>query len=111
MKPSKYFLVTLEWSNGFISHSVCRGNRVDGEKKNIESLTNVKSSSFTEIEQHEYEGFWTGDFRPQGLSSGSKRTSKVPKAPKGPQFSSLETFFNNTEVSNERTKRTRRNRK
>ena len=108
MKPSKYFLVTLEWSNGFISHSVCRGNRVDGEKKNIESLTNVKSSSFTEIEQHEYEGFWTGDFRPQGLSSGSKRTSKSIK---GPQFSSLETFFSNTEKSNEQSKRTRRNRK
>ena len=105
MKPSKYFLVTLEWSNGFISHSVCRGNRVDGEKKNIESLTNVKSSSFTEIEQHEYEGFWTGDFRPQGLSSGSKRTSKTP------QFSSLETFFTNTEKPNGNQKRTRKNRK
>ena len=108
----KYYLATLEWDNGFTSHSVCMGNKLEGEKKHIAELTHVKNSTFTEIEQHEYSGFWTGDFRPQGLSSVSKRTSKAtPKAPKGPQFSSLETFFNNTEVSNERTKRTRRNRK
>ena len=105
----KYYLVTLEWDNGFTSHSVCMGNKLEGEKKHIAELTHVKNSTFIEIEQHEYSGFWTGEFRPQGLSSVSKRTSKA--TPKGPQFSSLETFFNTPEKTNEQSKRTRRNRK
>ena len=104
----KYYLVTLEWSNGFTSHSVIMGNRMAGEKQHIANLTYVKNSTFTEIEQQEYSGFWTGEFKPQGLSKVSERTSK---APKGPQFSSLETFFSNTENTNEQPQRTRRNRK
>jgi hypothetical protein len=104
MKQPKYYLVTLEWSHGFTSHSVIMGNRLEGEKQHIASLTYVKNSTFTEIEQHEYSGFWTGEFKPQGISKVSERTSTDPKPiekqskkPKGPQFSSLETFFNNAE--------------
>ena len=105
----KYYLVALEWKNGFKSHSVVMGNRLEGEKQHIAKLDYVINSSFHEIEKHEYETFWTGEFKPQGLSKVPERTSepepkeipkspaKDPKKPKGPQFSSLDTFFTNTD--------------
>lgn len=106
----KYYLVVLEWRDGFKSHSVVMGNRLEGEKKHIAKLDYVVNSSFHEIEKHEYEKFWTGEFKPQGLSKASKRTPKSEPKPKGPQFSSLDTFFTNTEKPNGRPRKTRNNR-
>ena len=102
----KYYLVTLEWSTGFTSYSAIMGNRLEGEKQNIAKLSYVKNATFDEIEQHEYQKYWTGEFKPQKSSSGSERTSKeVPKSSKGPQFSSLDTFFTNTEKPTGKPKR------
>jgi hypothetical protein len=100
----KYYLVTLEWTTGFVSRSVVLGNRLEGELKFAKSLNYVNNVTTNEIEQHEYEGFLSGTFKfNQGPSSDSERTStepkelekieELPKKPKVPKLASLEDFF------------------
>ena len=97
----KYYLVTLEWTTGFVSRSVVLGNRLEGELKFAKSLNYVNNVTTNEIEQHEYEGFLSGTFKfNQGPSSDSERTStepkepkEPPKKPKVPKLASLEDFF------------------
>ena len=108
----KYYLVTLEWTTGFVSRSVVLGNRLEGELKFAKSLNYVKNVTTNEIEQHEYEGFLSGTFKfNQGHSSDSERTSTVqetkelPKKPKVPKLANLEDFF----TTSEQTKGTRKN--
>jgi hypothetical protein len=113
MKTPKYYLVTLEWSHGFVSHSVTIGNQLQGELNAAKALTYVKNVTHHEIEKHEYDNFWIGKFNPNNLqsnpqssSSDSERTSEEPSIPKdtkkpqskpsGPKFSSLESFFDGT---------------
>jgi hypothetical protein len=107
-KNPNYNRITVVWNHGFKHDFMCLGNQLEGELRSAQSLNYVKEVYSVEVTKAEYESYgkdilWDAEPTKKNTKRAARENSNIKKS--GPQFSSLDTFFTNSDSPNKKSRR------